>query len=106
MKATSIAKFLNILNSQQIVFTIDEVHDKTYEEAFHVSKKPFKSSNNKADGVYLSIWVCKKSLMQDIVEENIGNLTSEITPDKVEVFNAPFQPEDTSYWLYIIKIED
>lgn len=105
MKATSIAKLFSVLVGQQIKFSVEEMHGKTYQEAFQVLSHDLNPCNIVADGVYLRVWAQKKSLVDDIVSESISSFIPEVTLEKI-VFEPLFQDRDICEWEYIIKIED
>lgn len=103
MKATNIIRFISILVAQQIMFSVDEVHGASYQEAF----KALSNATNSiiADGIYLRIWASKNSFVNDIVTESLSKLLPEVSLKDVK-YNAPYENEDTDEWMYIIKIEN
>lgn len=105
MKATTIAKFINVLVVQQVQFSIDEIHGKTYEEAFKASHHLIDTNSLMADGLYITIWTCKESFLDDIVSESIAQFLPEIIVKNV-TFDASCEDIDMEERLYIIKIED
>lgn len=105
MKAITIAKLIYVLVAQQVRFSIDEVHGKTYQKAFKVSPNVIDTNNIIADGVYMVIWSYKKSLLDDIVSESIAQFLPEIIVKNV-TFDASCEDIDMEERLYIIKIED
>lgn len=105
MKATTIAKLIYVLVAQQVRFSIDEVHGKTYQKAFKVSHNVIDTNSIIADGSYMTIWTCKKSLLDDIVCESIAQFLPEIIIKNV-AFDAPCEDIYMEERLYIIKIED
>ena len=105
MKATILAKFFDELSRQQIPFSVDEIKEQSYTEAFGVKEV----SSVMADGIYLQIWASKNSLCDDVVTEFLhNNMYEEFRGEGnvVKVYNAPTNDVDHDDWLYIIKIED
>lgn len=65
MKATILAKFFDELSRQQIPFSVDEIHEQSYEVAFGIKEQ--ECGDKIADGIYLQVWATKNSLCDDIV---------------------------------------
>lgn len=106
MKATILAKFFDELSRQQIPFSVDEIHEQSYEVAFGIKEK--ECGDKIADGIYLQVWATKNSLCDDIVTDFLDqNMHIEFSDeDIINIYNAPTNDVDHNDWLYIIKIED
>lgn len=107
MKATVLAKFFDELSRQQIPFSVDDVSGQSYQEAFGIHKGEG-GDLLKADGTYLQVWVEKKSVCDDIVDDFLKkNFPREYTDGtSIEVFDAPTNDVDHNEYIYIIKIND
>lgn len=106
MKATILAKFFDELSRQQIPFSVDEIHEQSYEVAFGIKEQ--ECGDKIADGIYLQVWVTKNSLCDDIVTDFLDqNMHIEFSDENIiNIYNAPTNDVDHNDWLYIIKIED
>lgn len=106
MKATILAKFFDELSRQQIPFSVDEIHEQSYEVAFGIKEQ--ECGDKIADGIYLQVWATKNSLCDDIVTDFLDkNMHIEFSDeDIINIYNAPTNDVDHDEWLYIIKIED
>lgn len=106
MKATILAKFFDELSRQQIPFSVDEIHEQSYEVAFGIKEQ--ECGDKIADGIYLQVWATKNSLCDDIVTDFLDqNMHIEFSDeDIINIYNAPTNDVDHNDWLYIIKIED
>ena len=106
MKATILAKFFDELSRQQIPFSVDEIHEQSYEVAFGIKKQ--ECGDKIADGIYLQVWAPKNSLCDDIVTDFLDkNMHIEFSDeDIINIYNAPTNDVDHNDWLYTIKIED
>lgn len=106
MKATILAKFFDELSRQQIPFSVDEIHEQSYEVAFGIKEQ--ECGGKIADGIYMQVWATKNSLCDDIVTDFLDkNMHIEFSDeDIINIYNAPTNDVDHNDWLYIIKIED